>query len=291
MGFPLPQGPGTVAVAPPAPGPQNWAGAPSAALDDDGSILLAYRTRWAGPDDANVIARSADGERFETVVTLDKEPWGAAMVERPALVRLDSGRWRLYVCGATPGSKHWWIGAVEADTLEELAGAELVSVFPGDADTGVKDPVVRRDRDGSWHAWICCHPLDVPDEEDRMTTAYATSGDGLEWRWHGTVLAGRPGRWDARGARLTSVLPDGGVAYDGRATKEENWFERTGLAARDGSDGIEATSEGPVLEGRYLEALPLPDGSTRLFWEARRADGSHELRTDVVPPGPRRGAA
>ena len=124
-----------------------------------------------------------------------------------------------------------------------------------------------------------------------MTTAYATSGDGLEWRWHGTVLAGRPGRWDARGARLASVLPDGGVAYDGRATREENWFERTGLAARDGSDGIEATSEGPVLEGRYLEAIPLPDGNMRLFWEARRADGSHELRTDVVPPGPRRGAA
>ena len=36
------------------------------------------------------------------------------MVERPALVRLDSGRWRLYVCCATPESKHWWIGAVEA---------------------------------------------------------------------------------------------------------------------------------------------------------------------------------
>ena len=291
MGFPLPTGPGTVAVAPPAPGPQTWAGAPSAALDDDGSILLAYRVRWAGPDDANVIARSTDGERYEPVATLDKGPWGAAMVERPALVRLDSGRWRLYVCGATPASKHWWIGAVEADTPEGLAGAELVPVFPGDADTGVKDPVVRRDSDGRWHAWLCCHPLDVADEEDRMTTAYATSVDGLEWRSHGTVLAGRPGRWDARGARLTSVLPDGGVAYDGRATKEENWFERTGLAARDGSGRIEPTSEGPMLEGRYLEALPLPDGSTRLFWEARRADGSHELRTDVVPAGLRRDAA
>ena len=40
-------------------------------------------TRWAdGPTDANVIARSADGELFETVVTLDKGRWGAAMVER-----------------------------------------------------------------------------------------------------------------------------------------------------------------------------------------------------------------
>ena len=85
--------------------------------------------------------------------------------------------------------------------------------------------------------------------------------------------------------------PDGGVAYDGRATKEENWFERTGLATAEPSGRIEATSEGPVLEARYLEALPLPDGSMRLFWEARRADGSHELRTDVVPAGQRRDAA
>ena len=278
-------------AAPPAPGPQNWAGAPSAALDDDGSILLAYRVRWAGPDDANVIARSTDGERYETVVLLDKAPWGAAMVERPALVRLDPGRWRLYVCGATPGSKHWWIGALEASTLEGLADADLVSVFPGDEQTGVKDPVVRRDRDGRWHAWICCHPLDVADEEDRMTTEYATSDDGLDWRRRGTVLAGRTGRWDARGARLSAVLPDGGAAYDGRATREENWFERTGLAVRDDAGRIEPTSDGPVLEGRYLEALPLPDGTVRLFWEARRADGSHELRTDVVEGGQRPGAA
>jgi hypothetical protein len=212
------------------------------------------------------------------------------MVERPALVRLDSGRWRLYVSGATPASKHWWVGAAEADTLEGLADAELVPVFPGDADTAVKDPVVRRDADGRWHAWLCCHPLDVANEEDRMTTAYATSDDGLGWEWHGTVLAPRPGRWDARGARVTAVL-DGAVAYDGRATKEENWFERTGVAARDDPGRIEPTSEGPVLEGRYLEALPLPDGTTRLFWEARRGDGSHELRTDLVAAGPRRGAA
>ena len=51
--------------------------------------------------------------------------------------------------------------------------------------------MIRR-RDGAWHAWICCHPLDEPGEEDRMTTAHATSADGLAWTWHGTVLAGGP---------------------------------------------------------------------------------------------------
>ena len=49
-----------------------------------------------------------------------------------------------------------------------------------------------------------------------MTTAYATSEDGLAWAWRGTALAPRPGTWDARGARVTAVLPDGRAYYDGR---------------------------------------------------------------------------
>jgi hypothetical protein len=281
--FPLPgAGRPVVAVAAPRAGPQNWAGAPSAALDADGSFVVAYRLRWAaGPADANVIARSEDGEKLETVATLDKERFGAAMVERPALVRTDSGRWRLYVCCATPASKHWWIGVLDADDPEGLADADARPVFIGDEQTGVKDPVIRR-WDGRWHAWICCHPLDQPGEEDRMTTGYATSADGLAWEWHGTVLAGRPGAWDARGARVTSVLPDGRVSYDGRATKEENWSERTGLA-RDGvrPGALDADGDAPVASVRYLEVVSLPAGGYRIYYEAPLPDESHELRTEL----------
>ncbi|HEX5782266.1 MAG TPA: hypothetical protein VFX80_10095, partial [Solirubrobacteraceae bacterium] len=219
-----------------------------------------------------VLARSA-GERLESLAELDKDRFGAVSLERPARVRLDHG-WRLYLSCATPGTKHWWICALDAPSLDRLADAEPRTVFPGDAATGVKDPVIRR-RDDGWHAWICCHPLEQPGEEDRMTTAYATSSDGLAWDWRGIVLRGRPGTWDARGARVTAVLADGRFAYDGRATKEENFSERTGLGeARDA----------PVADARYLDVLPLPGGAHRLYYEAPLPDGGHELRTELIPP-------
>ena len=258
---PLP-GTGQVSVAVPAPGAGSgcWAGAPSACLGADGEVVLAYRLRDA---------QRRGGEVVVGDVRLGKERFGAESLERPALVRVDGG-WRLYLSCATPGSKHWWICALDAPSLAALGEADPVVVFPGDASVGVKDPVVRRRGDG-WEAWICCHPLDEPGEEDRMTTAYATSEDGLVWDWHGTVLAGRPGAWDARGARVTAVLADGTTYYDGRARKEDNFSEQTGIAG----------GHGPVADVRYLDVLPLP-GGWRLFYEAPLPDGSHELRSELI---------
>jgi len=285
-GFPLP-GMGRAVVAVPAPGdgPGYWAGASSAALDEDGSLVVGYRVR-NGHDgiDQTVIARSPDGESLTTVATLDQSRFGAQWMERPAVVRTEQGRWRLYVCLGTPESKHWWIEVLEADDPAGFETAQARPAFPGDERTAVKDPIVRL-VDGRWHAWICCHPLDVPGAEDRMSSAYATSDDGLEWEWHGTVLTGRPGAWDARGARLTTVLPDGRAAYDGRASAEENWFERTGLARSTGQQGHFAQIEGsPIVDVRYLDVLPLGDGGYRMWYEARLPDESHELRTEVIWP-------
>jgi hypothetical protein len=231
---------------------------------------------------ATIVARSADGEHLTRVATLDKARFGAMSMERPALVRTESGGWRLYVCSATPNSKHWWIDLLEADDPAGFADAEARAVFPGDATMGVKDPVIRY-ADGFWQAWICCHPLDEPDEEDRMTTAYATSDDGVEWQYHGTALAPRPGRWDARGARVSAVLPNGLAAYDGRATKDENWFERTGLAGPAGEPGrLVQTNDAPATHVRYLDAVPLPSGDYRIYYEAPLPDESHELRTELI---------
>ncbi|MDQ3889192.1 MAG: hypothetical protein M3312_01395 [Actinomycetota bacterium] len=269
----------------PAPGDGlgHWAGAPSAVQDDDGTFVVAYRTRGGtAPEDpaATVIARSDDGERLTTVATLDKSRFDAMSMERPALVRVEHAHWRLYVCSATKGSKHWWIDVLEADDPDALANTDARTVFSGDETTAVKDPIVQR-AGGGWQAWLCCHPLDDPGEEDRFWSAYATSEDGLEWRWHGDVLTPRPGRWDARGARLTAVLADGRAAYDGRATKEENWFERTGLARR--SDGRFEQNDGPPVSiARYLDVVPLRAGAYRIYYESPLPGGSHELRTELI---------
>ena len=284
--FPLP-GSSPWALAAPAPGagPQHWAGSSSAALDDDGSFVVAYRVRaTANQYAATVVGRSEDGTNLETVVTLDKDRFDAMSMERPALVRTENGRWRLYVCSATPNSKHWWIDVLEAEEPEGFAEAEPRTVFPGDELTAVKDPIVQR-ANGGWRAWICCHPLDTADEEDRMTTAYATSADGFEWEWHGTALSPRTGRWDARGARVSTVLPDGRAAYDGRATKDENWFERTGLAGPGGDPRrLVQTNDAPVSHVRYLDVLPLPGGGYRIWYEAPLPGESHELRTELIEP-------
>jgi hypothetical protein len=244
-------------------------------------MVVAYRMRLADQRGAViVVARTADGEHLTTVATLEKGRFHAESLERPALVRTDSGRWRLYVSCATPGTKHWRIDVLDASNPEALDRAQAITVFPGDTHIGVKDPVIRLDP-GGWRAWVCCHPLDEPGEEDRMTTAYATSRDGINWRWHGVVLAGRPGRWDARGARVTAVLRDGRASYDGRATKEENFSERTGLARADG-DLLVATGDAPVAAVRYLDVIQLAGGAHRLYYEAPLADGSHELRTELI---------
>jgi hypothetical protein len=282
-----------VVLAPEDPRPGAWVGGPSAQLLD-GTWWLAYRLRrpvGEGRGYANVVARSDDGVRFDPVVILDKDRFGAESLERPALVHTPEGRWRLYVSCATPGTKHWRVDLLEADSVEALQDAVPLTVLPGSRTEAVKDPVVRHDG-RQWHLWASVHPLDDPQATDRMTTEHATSVDGVDWTWRGTALAGTPGTWDARGVRFATVTLSGPVSwalYDGRATAAENWEERTGFAVSDGNGGFTAGSDGPLLQSphpgrglRYVDVVPLPDRTARWFYEATRADGAHELRTVLL---------
>ena len=165
-------------------------------------------------------------------------------------------------------------------------------MLPGRSTSAVKDPVVRL-AGQKWHLWASVHPLDDPEATDRMTTEHATSPDGVTWEWRGTALAGRAGQWDARGVRFATVVVEGEATwalYDGRATAEENWEERTGLAVRTADGAFTAVGDSPLLQSpyapgglRYADRVALPGGGARWFYEVTRPDGAHELRTVLLP--------
>lgn len=279
----------TLVVPAPGDGPGNWAGAATAVLVD-GVTWLAWRERrplTEGRGVAVKVARSTDGVTFTVVAEVFREQFGAESLERPALVPLPEGGWRLYVSCATPDSRHWWVDSLTAATPEELPHGERRVVLPGDDRTGVKDPVITVTPDRGWQMWLCCHPLEQPGHEDRMSTRHLTSDDGLAWVDHGEVLAGRPDSWDSRGARVTAVLSHEPltVLYDGRPDADSNWFERTGVARWDGArlvpdDAVEPIAS-PVGDGafRYAVAVPQADGKIRYYLEVSREDGAHDLVT------------
>lgn len=283
-------GSGQTVVPPPGDGDGHWAGAPSAFADDSG-VWLAYRLRRPlneGRGYANVVAHAPDGVQFSTVATLTSEQFGAASLERPALVRLTQGGWRLYVSCSTPDSKHWWVEAVDAESPPLLPTGRRTIVLAGaEGDCAWKDPVVHRPAEGrGWQMWACRHPLDGDDAAaDRMRSDFFTSTDGLSWVHEGPALTPTPGSWDARGARITSVgRTDQGswtALYDGRASAEENFRERTGVATGEGPTSFLA-ADGPSPSGhvaRYVCVVRVPGGGHRVYWEASLPDGSHDLRT------------
>ena len=100
--------------------------------------------------------------------------------------------------------------------------------------------------------------------------------------------AARRGEWDARGARVTTALSLDPLVllYDGRATRIGELVREDGRCAP-GRRALVGSAEPVVVspEGtgafRYASAVPLPDGRTRFYFEAARADGSHDLMTSV----------
>jgi hypothetical protein len=299
-------------VEAPGTGAGHWAGAPGACLAGE-DLFVVYRLRRPQPVRGNelVIARWTGGAgpsdpvrgALETLWTVHKEQFGALSSERCALVRIEDRRWRLFVSFVDQADRKWRVEMLEAPSVDAFDPSSRRPVLrPEDVGVAaVKDPWIRR-VDGTWHLFVSFGPFperavaDMHATGDALSTGrtgsftgLATSVDGIRWDWRGLVLASSPGRWDGYTARLTTAIRHGGGwigLYDG-STLEENYEERCGIAFSD--DLVhwrKGAANGPVIGTpsgpggvRYVEAVDMPDGSTRFFFEYTRPDGSHDLRT------------
>ena len=102
-----------------------------------------------------------------------------------------------------------------------------------------------------------------------MTTRYLTSDDGLAWTDRGEVLAGRPGEWDARGARVITVIGQDPLTVCTTAGPTPSPTGSRPRASPSGTvSGWWPTRVAPIASPygdgafRYASAVPLADGRT-----------------------------
>jgi hypothetical protein len=263
-----------------AHGTGNWIGAASAFIHGD-YIYLAYRDRHPvdkGRGNRAYVARSLidDGIHFETLCVIDKQDMDAESLERPAVDVTPEGDWDLYLSCATFNSKHWRIERLRAPRPQDFDAKTREVVFPGSPAFGIKDPVLVHGNE--LRILAVKHPLTEGDENaDRMISVDAYSGE--------SVMMPEPDTWYSRGTRITSVVGEHAY-FDGRASTEENFEERTGIAKWNGARyvAIAGPASSPFGGGalRYVSAIELPAG-LRLYYESATKYGSHELRTELLP--------
>ena len=304
---------GQTVIAPPAPGPGNWAGAPSAVYDGSTSRLyLCYRVRRPRPIRGGecYIAESDDGVTFTTIWAAKREALGSASMERFCLTKSLDARWLLYPSYVDPADGRWRIDIVEAASpgAFDLSERKALLTATQVGTEGVKDPWVMIVNGLYYMLVSCALTLDELSDDERAdahstadiystgltrsATALAVSGDGREYEWLGNVFSPRPGAWDAYAARLGCLIPtpNGWLGYyDGAAAVEGNYEERTGVVQTwDLRHFYRLSYSGPHLvspEGsgslRYVDAV-LFDDEILIYYEYARADGSHELRLNRV---------
>jgi hypothetical protein len=190
------------------------------------SSQVVYNSYTVGSDSDVLVPRPDNA-----IVVVDPPGLGTESLERPELVQLPDGGWRLYLSCATTGTRHWRVEVTDAAHPAEFDVRQRSVVLPGDPlKRAVQDPVITY-RGDQWHMWATIHPLADPDATDQMTTEYATSTDGLDWTWQGTALCGRPGEWDSRGTRVTAVRFGAGLAANAATNRATNAYQHITVAA------------------------------------------------------------
>lgn len=303
---------GRTIMAPQAEGAGNWVGAPSVVYDAETSrFYLYYRVRKPRPVRGGecYIAESDDGVTFKAIWAATREAFGSPSVERFCLTKALDGKWLLYPSYVDPVDSRWCTDVIEADGPSAFDVSDRKPLLrAGDLGVeGVKDPWVMVIN--GLYIMLVSYAVSVevaPSDRERMHatsdiyntgltlsgTGLATSGDGRKYEWQGDILPPRPGRWDAYAARLGCLVPlgHGWVGfYDGAASVDENYEERTGLVQTwDLRQFYRLSQDAPSLVSphgskslRYVDVVGFED-ALYIYYEMCRTDGSHELRMNRV---------
>ncbi len=304
---------GKTVVEPLSSGFGWWSGACSVIYDDATKLFYLYyrlrKPRELGRGAICRVAVSDDGINFKTIWEATREQFNSESIEKASLVKAPNDRWRLYISFVGEDGK-WRIEMMEADSPDAFDPSRRVKVLsPEDVGVeGVKDPYVFF-IGGCTFMLLSCAPrpeVITPELERQMhatadvyatgltrsTTALATSADGVNFEWHGIVFEPNPGKWDGYAARISTLIYEPPVFiafYDGSATVEENYEEKTGLALTfDLRNYIRVSVDAPLLKSphstgslRYMDAVDM-GSEILLYYEYARPDGSHELRMSVL---------
>jgi len=294
-----------------------WVGCPGGYYDEgERAWYLTYRIRrprGVAPDRGGEvrIARSTDLARWDDVLTIAKDQYRSASIERSCLHRGKDGQWNYFTSYVHPDDGRWCTAVVRAATVAQLDPAKMEVVFAGPplGLEGVKDPFILEEN-GVYHLFVSvAQPTPVTSEashasldifntgECKSATALAISRDLRTWDWQGVVFAPGEKGWDRYCRRLNTVVPlaasgpeSAGLPrflgfYDGSASHLENYEEKCALAVSDDLRNWKSISPvGPAFTSphastslRYLEARPA-HGKWRLFYEFARPDGAHDMR-------------
>jgi hypothetical protein len=298
--------------------PGHWAGAPGAFYEpSEKAWYLTYRIRrprGVEPDRGGEarIARSTDLARWEDVWSVTKDKFNSPSIERCALRRDSAGRWHYFASYVDPADGRWCISRVTSDRFEKLDPRLALPVFKAKrlGLEGIKDPWIQEREGGFTMLVSVALPTNKTNEQshsslDIYNTGECVSATGLavssnleHWDWKGVVFAPEATGWDRYCRRINSFVPVPVTAdrgnllgfYDGSASHEQNYEEKTGIAvSRDGKKWTSRSVDEPLLISpyrsgslRYIDAQRL--GNALLcFYEFARADGAHDLRLARMP--------
>jgi hypothetical protein len=292
-----------------------WAGGPGVYYaEDEKGWYLTYRIRrprGVTPDRGGEarIARSTDLQDWKDVWSVTKDKYNSASIERSAIRKGTDGKWRYFTSYVDPTDGRWCVSCLKADEVSKLEPARVQSIFKAASLEleGIKDPWILS-YEGAFYMFLSIalptskttrkshSTLDIYNTGECLSaTGLAISRDLDNWQWQGPIFKPGATGWDRYCRRINSVVPyqQKFIAfYDGSASHDENYEEKTGLAISSDLRRWECLSpSSPVLTSphssgslRYLDAQPAHDSPTDLnvFYEFARSDSAHDLRLTKI---------